>query len=284
MKPDFRGGDRSSAALYRTRITHLRRAPVHHYFEHRSYSWYVDLDALPRLPWWLRPFARFDARDHLWETTADTLRGRVDAFLAGKGIDLSGGTVTALLHAKVLGQVFNPLTLYWCHDRRGVLRCVIAEVHNMSGRRHAYLLPPSDDQPVMVDKKFHASPFNGLDGHYLVRAPRPDDALDVTVSLHRDHQPAFVATMRGSRRPAGIRQVVTMQFVAPLAPLMNVLSMRVQGTLLWLRRVPRGCPRPEADQDAPAAAGAAPLRRVDAAHECPAAPILKRDRQETRSP
>ncbi len=48
-------------ALYRTRITHLRRAPVHHYFEHRSYSWYVDIDRLPDLPRWLRPFARFDA-------------------------------------------------------------------------------------------------------------------------------------------------------------------------------------------------------------------------------
>ena len=51
-------------AIYRTRITHLRRAPVHHYFEHRSYSWYVDVDELPQLPRWLRPFARFDARDH----------------------------------------------------------------------------------------------------------------------------------------------------------------------------------------------------------------------------
>ena len=44
-----------TAALYRTRITHLRRAPVHHYFEHRGYSWYVDIDRLPQLPRWLRP-------------------------------------------------------------------------------------------------------------------------------------------------------------------------------------------------------------------------------------
>ena len=51
-------------AIYRTTITHNRQAPVHHVFEYRSYSWYVDLDDLPSLPWWLRPFARFDARDH----------------------------------------------------------------------------------------------------------------------------------------------------------------------------------------------------------------------------
>ena len=42
--PATGGGGMLTPALYRTRITHLRRAPVHHYFEHRSYSWYVDID------------------------------------------------------------------------------------------------------------------------------------------------------------------------------------------------------------------------------------------------
>lgn len=233
-----RGGGRVSAALYRTRITHLRRAPVHHYFEHRSYSWFVDLDALPRLPRWLRPFARFDARDHLWESADDTLRGRVDAFLASKGIELPGGSVTALMHAKVLGYVFNPLSLFWCHDANGVLRCVIAEVHNTYGGRHAYLLPPTSDRSAMVDKKLYASPFNDADGHYLVRAPHPDEHLNVRISLHRDNQPAFIATMRGRRRSAGIRQIVALQVLSPMAPLMNALAIRVQGMLLWLRRVP----------------------------------------------
>ncbi|ANI41817.1 DUF1365 domain-containing protein [Mycolicibacterium vaccae] len=270
MKSECRGPDRTRAALYRTRITHLRRAPVHHYFEHRSYSWFVDLDALPRLPWWLRPFARFEARDHLWEAPEDTLRGRVDAFLADRGIQLDGGTVTALTQARVLGHVFNPLTLYWCHDSRGVLRCVVAEMQNTSGGRHAYLLPPSGDRPVMVDKAFRASPFNGVDGHYLVRAPQPDEHLDVTISLHRDQQPAFVATMRGSRRPAGAHQILALQVVAPLAPLMNLLSMRVQTTLLRLRRVPTA-PDDSAGERA-------------AVSECPHEPLLIRNPQETRSP
>ena len=124
---------RVDTALYRTRITHLRRAPVHHYFEHRSYSWYVDIDRLPELPRWLRPFARFDASDHFDGEPDDTLRERIDGFLADRGIDLRGGTVTALLQARVLGYVFNPLSLYWCHDADGVLRHVVAEVHNTYG-------------------------------------------------------------------------------------------------------------------------------------------------------
>jgi DUF1365 family protein len=231
-------------AIYRTRITHLRRAPVHHYFEHRSYSWYVDIDRLPELPRWLRPFARFEATDHLDGAPEDTLRQRVDNFLADHGIDLRGGTVTALLQARVLGYVFNPLSLFWCHDADGVLRHVIAEVHNTYGGRHAYLMPPDAGVPAMVMKKLYVSPFNDVDGYYLVRAPRPDSELNVTISLHRENQPAFVATMRGERRPAGIRQILRLQLTAPMAPLMGSLGIRVQGITLWLRRVPV-VPRPE---------------------------------------
>ena len=234
-------------ALYRTRITHLRRAPVHHYFEHTSYSWYVDIDRLPQLPYWLRPFARFDACDHLHGGPDESLRQRIDAFLAERGIELPGGRITALMQARVLGYVFNPLTLYWCHDVHGALRHIVAEVHNTYGGRHAYLLPPHDDPPAMVRKKFYVSPFNDVDGYYLVRAPLPDAELDVRISLHRDNQPAFVATMRGTRRRAGLGELLTLQLVSPLAPLMGAIGIRVQGITLWLRRVPV-VPRPESTE------------------------------------
>ncbi|ORB27445.1 hypothetical protein BST36_01135 [Mycolicibacterium moriokaense] len=234
------GTDMLSPAIYRTRITHLRRAPVHHHFEHRGYSWYVDVDDLPQLPWWLCPFARFDARDHFDATDEpnDTLRQRIDAFLAERGVDLRGGRITALLQARVLGYVFNPLSLYWCHDADGTLRHIIAEVHNTYGGRHAYLLPPDTEHPAIVMKQLYVSPFNAVDGYYLVTAPRPDENLDVRISLHRENQPAFVVTMRGTRRRAGIVEILRLQLAAPVAPLMGALGIRIQGITLWLRRVP----------------------------------------------
>jgi uncharacterized protein len=227
-------------ALYRTRITHLRRAPVHHYFEQRGYSWYVDIDDLPQLPRWLQPFARFEAADHLSPPPdgQDTLRTRVDHYLAERGVTLPGGTVTALLQARVLGYVFNPLSIFWCHDARGVLRHVIAEVHNTYGDRHAYLLPPTGDQPAAVKKALYVSPFNQVDGYYLVRAPLPDAELDVTISLHRENKPAFVATLEGARCKASIANILRLQMVAPVAPLSGALWIRVQGVTLWARRVP----------------------------------------------
>jgi uncharacterized protein len=228
-------------AIYRTTITHCRRAPVHHAFEYRSYSWYVDIDELPRLPWWLRPFARFDPADHFSDTPADpphgSLRDRIRAFFADRDLPAPDGRITALLQARVLGYVFNPLSVFWCHDRDGRLRHVIAEVHNTYGERHAYLLPPAD-LPVVTAKEFYVSPFNQVDGYYLVQAPRPHDEVGITVALHRDRRPEFTATLRGRRRPATTREVAITQIISPLAPLMVAARIRIQGIKLWLRRVP----------------------------------------------
>jgi DUF1365 family protein len=44
-----------------------------------------------------------------------------------------------LAHARVLGHVFNPLTVFWCHAADGTLAAVMAEVHNTYGERHVYL-------------------------------------------------------------------------------------------------------------------------------------------------
>jgi len=229
----------STPALYRTTVVHVRREPVRHRFRYGGYSWYVDLDELPALPWWLRPFARFDARDHFADVPGagdDSLRARVDAFLSERGIDLAGGKITALMQARVLGYVFNPLSLFWCHDADGTLRAVVAEVHNTYGQRHAYLLPP--DECAVTAKRMYVSPFNAVEGHYRVRAPEPAATLSVCISLHRQGRPPFTATMRGNRIRAGAGQLARLQLSAPLAPLVAALRIRVQGVALWLRGVP----------------------------------------------
>ncbi|MCV7075659.1 DUF1365 domain-containing protein [Mycobacterium szulgai] len=224
-------------AIYRTTISHARQVPVHHAFEYRGYSWYVDVDELPRLPWWLRAFARFHADDHFAPGSHGSLRDRLEAFFADRDVAVPNGRITALLQARVLGYVFNPISVFWCHDRDGSVRHVIAEVHNTYGERHAYLLPPAD-APVSVNKEFYVSPFNPVDGHYLVLAPQPDHDVDIAVSLHREQRLAFTATLRGTRRPASVKHVVLMQIIAPLEPLLVATRIRIQGIRLWLRGVP----------------------------------------------
>lgn len=224
-------------AIYRTRVTHERRSPVHNAFSHRGYTWYIDLDAPPRLPIWLRPFAVFRAADHMLAPPAgpDTLRTRVDHFLANHGIDLRGGRVTALLDARVLGYVANPISVFWCHEADGALAHVLVEVHNTHSQRHTYLLPPSEDGPVAVPKQFYVSPFNEVDGYYLVHVPEPGPTAVIAVSWHRDNELVFSASLHGRRVPASTSQIATLQLTRPLAPLAGAIQTRLHGISLWRR-------------------------------------------------
>lgn len=222
------------AALYRTRIDHVRRAPIRNTFSYKSYSWFVDLDALPELPRILRPLASFDPSDHLGDPDA-TLRENVDAFLAENGIDLGGGRITMLASARVFGHTFNPLSVYWCHDHDGELRCVVAEVHNTYGERYRYLLHTDHRGAARTTKEFYVSPFNAVDGEYSMLLPEPDAALRLSIVLERPGQPPFVAAVDGRRREVTTRSILRTALEIPCAPLRVVIQIRWQGIRLWAR-------------------------------------------------
>src|SRR6478609_585967 len=59
-------------ALVAGRVTHHRTGRVRHAFRYSIYQWLVDLDALPEQPWYLAPFARFSAADHLGDPGTPT--------------------------------------------------------------------------------------------------------------------------------------------------------------------------------------------------------------------
>ncbi|MCQ4200399.1 DUF1365 domain-containing protein [Streptomyces coelicoflavus] len=223
--------------LYPCEIGHIRLDPVRYTLRHRTYMWLVDLDHLPELPLLLRPLAGFRARDH-FTGDAPSLRAGLERLLASRGIDLAGGRVLMLTHARVLGYVFNPLTLYWCHGPDGTPRCVVAEVHNTYGERHTYLLDPDEAGVAHVDKDFYVSPFFPVDGAYRMRLPLPADRLDLTVRLDRPGARPFTATVRGTRREATPAALLRLALRHPLSTLAVSAGIRRHGIRLCLRGLP----------------------------------------------
>ncbi|MEW1811232.1 DUF1365 domain-containing protein [Pseudarthrobacter phenanthrenivorans] len=225
------------AAIYRTSISHVRRSPLKNAFTYRSYSWFVDVDDLPRLPFLLRPLAVFRAGDHLGDPAAG-FRTNVERYLRSQGIEPDGGPIHMLTSARVFGYVFNPLTLFWCYRSSGELQCVVAEVHNTYGERHCYLLRTDAAGRASVPKAFYVSPFNDVDGQYRMKLPAPGDRLAVSIILEREGHRPFVATMDGRRRPATVRNILAAAIRVPAAPLLVSALIRVQGIKLWARRLP----------------------------------------------
>ncbi|MFB7462278.1 DUF1365 domain-containing protein [Streptomyces sp. NPDC056224] len=227
----------AAPALYDCVVSHARTQPVRYSFRHRTYMWLVDLDALPGLPRPLRPLARFESRDH-FDGTRPTLRAGLDAYLASQGVTPSDGKVLMLAHARVLGYVFNPLTLFWCFDRSGALRCVVAEVHNTYGQRHCYLLRTDGAARAETAKAFYVSPFFPVDGRYLMRLPVPGDRLDITVQLAREGGRPFTATLRGAHRPATPCALLRAAVRRPWSTAAVWAGIRRHGVRLYLRGLP----------------------------------------------
>ncbi len=237
------------AALYECRITHTRLAPLRNAFTYRTYQWLVDLDHLPRLGPGLRLLAGFHGRDHLGDPRRP-IRANLDRFLASQGVDLAGGRVLMLAHARVFGYVFNPLTVYWCHRADGPLACVVAEVHNTYRQRHAYLLYTDDHGRAQTPKRFYVSPFYPVDGGYRMCLPEPDPpgpgdsrALALSVTFTRPGGPSFVASVHGTGRTATARALLSAAARHPWSTAAVSALIRWQGIRLYLRGLPV-VPRP----------------------------------------
>jgi DUF1365 family protein len=233
----------TESALYMCTVSHVRTRPHRYALRHRTYMWLVDLDRLPRLPRPLAPLARFDARDHFGggqgtgqgtRQGTGTIRAGLERFLAAQGVDLQGGRVLMLAHARVLGYVFNPLTLYWCQGGDGAPVCVVAEVHNTYGERHCYLLRTDERQQARTAKEFYVSPFFPVDGGYRMRLPEPGARLDLTVQLERDGGRPFTATVRGERRPATSAGLLRAAVRHPWSTVAVSVAIRVHAVRLLL--------------------------------------------------
>lgn len=155
-----------SSAIYVGHVVHQRHRPKKHYLRYRVFSLLIDLDELPalnRLKWFghnRRALFSFRDADHGDDLP---LRDWVNQKLAGEGLG-PASRVRLLCYPRILGYVFNPLTVWFCDDASGRPLATIYEVHNTFRERHSYVLPASAAQAA--DKAFYVSPFIDMNCRY----------------------------------------------------------------------------------------------------------------------
>jgi uncharacterized protein len=261
----------ATPALYDVSIRHTRTHPLRHGFEYGSDLWLVDLDDVAagrlaqdgRLPRWLRAQVRFEAADHLGDPTR-SIKDNVAEFARLHGVD---DVARVLMLAsprsgpgRRVSHVFNPLSTHWCYRADGSLACLVAEVHNTYGERHAYLLRPDVAGRAEADKTFYVSPFFAVSGRYRMRFSAPGDRLLVAMALTDGGRTPFTATVHGTARPATVRAVRAATLRRPMAALRVSALIRLHGVRLWLRGLPV---HPRTPHDAPAGVAGSACRPND---------------------
>ncbi|TVR96738.1 MAG: DUF1365 domain-containing protein [Rhodospirillales bacterium] len=247
-----------ASALYRGVVVHQRVRPRRHRLTYRVFSLLLDLDELPRLGRALRLFAynrfglfSFLDRDH-GPGHAAPLRPYVENQLRRAGIDLAGGAIRVLCYPRILGYVFNPLSVFFCHHRDGALAALIYEVNNTFGERHSYLIPVVDAAPGPIrqgcTKRFYVSPFNPVEGTYRFRVEPPGDRLALVINQDDAAGPVLHAAFRGERASLSDRALLAAFVRYPLMTVKVIAGIHWEAFRLWrkgLRLVDR--PAPPAD-------------------------------------
>ena len=165
-----------STRIYATSIVHARTTPVQHRFRHRSHTWLVDLDDLPRPR---GRCARSPASSPATTSARRTarLRENLDTFLATQGIDLDGGRILMLAMPRVLGTVFNPISVYWCHTPTAGWPATSSRCTTPTATGTPTSCTPTTQGRAEVDKALYVSPFNDVSGRYRLTIPTPGDTV-----------------------------------------------------------------------------------------------------------
>jgi len=234
----------SVSCLYVGAVSHRRLRPKPHRLRYRLFQLYLDLDEAESLgrAHHLFGFNRpalfsFRERDHLAGDDRP-LKSQVAALLAGAGLE-GGGPVRVLCLPRVLGFVFNPISIFLCHHADGAVSAVIYEVNNTFGGRHSYVLPaeigPDGVITQSADKALHVSPFMGMDHSYRFRLPYPDEVFNFGIQLVGKDGPWLTAGFSGHRRPLADSAILGAWLSYPLITLMVVAQIHLEALKLWAK-------------------------------------------------
>lgn len=250
-----------ASALYFGEVMHKRLRPFVHAFRYRVFSLYIDLDELEACDRDLRFFSHnrwnlvsLHDRDH-GPRDGTPLRPWIDAQLAAAGIDLAGGAVRLLCFPRILGYVFSPLSIWFCHHADGSLRAVLYEVRNTFGGKHGYLIPAAPEQaggaPIMqsADKRFYVSPFIAMDSRYHFRLAVPGERLGIAIRQEVPQGGQLIARQTGRRRPLSDASLLRAFIAYPLMTAKVIGAIHWQALRLWSKGA-RIEPRPPAGADA----------------------------------
>lgn len=237
----------SAVSLVLSSIIHTRHQPIEHRLERKGLSLWLDLDRLDEAHHQSALFSvggfnllSFHAKDHgpnflagkLVEPLADYARRL--AREVDPAADIS--RVMLLTFPRILGKVFNPISVYRCFDARGEVRVTIYEVRNTFGDIHSYIASGSGLHEA--DKIFHVSPFLPVEGEYRLRVRQDMERISIAIRYAIEDAPMLTATLRGHLSPLSSQTVLKGMVSAGQWPMRPLLSIHVEALKLVLKKVP----------------------------------------------
>jgi len=233
----------TASCLFDGEVVHVRHSPIRHRLAYRIFMCLFDLDELPSLAGRARLFGynragvmSFQDRDH-GDGSGQPLRPQVEQALTNAGIEPLGGPIRIMCMPRLLGYVFNPLSVYFCHDRRGEIKAIVHEVNNTYGERQFYVLRARTDPDGMLRqdcaKTFRVSPFLSMDMDYRFTIMPPTEKTSVHIAVESKGSDVLSAWFAGSRKQFCSVTIIGLILRHPVMTLKVVAGIHWEALFLW---------------------------------------------------
>ena len=235
-----------NSGIYLGSVIHERQRPRFHRLKYNVFSLLLDLDEFSDAPGKYKFLAYnrralFSVRD---EDHGDTkgIRKWVEERLRLAGLEIAADRIMILCYPRILGYVFNPLTVYFCYGPDGELRAIIYEVHNTFRERHSYVLPVEPDMEGIIkqrcSKEFYVSPFVPMECTYEFRIKPPGKEVSVVIREDDDDGLLLAATFSGRHIPLTDINLFKAAICYPLMTIKVIIGIHIEALRLFFKGAP----------------------------------------------
>lgn len=229
---------------------HRRISPVRHKFSYRVFALLLDIDAIEITAKNFRLFSynRFNIfsfydKDHGNRNGTD-IRTWINQQFDEVGLNCPKGQVFLFSIPRVMGYVFNPLSIYFCHHCNGKLAAILYEVKNTHGEQHCYVLPANESNSFgslfthKNNKEFFVSPFIEMKALYKSRVSIKSEQLSLLINVLGDSGSTMTATLIAKAEKLSDCSLLTALVKDPGIAIKVISGIHFEAARLWVKKVP----------------------------------------------
>ena len=234
-----------TSSIYNGTVIHKRFKPKLHFFKYRVFSLLIDLSDLNNLGKDITFFSynhfnliSFFDKDH-GERDGSSLIEWVKKNLDENDINSKDIRIKLLCYPRILGYVFNPLSVFFVYDNNKNLISILYEVKNTFGEQHTYIFKIENDHLLQhnCSKKFHVSPFIEMNCNYFFRILKPSEKISVVIDQYQLDEKILFASQDGKRTELNSSQLFKSYLKHPLMTIKIISAIHFEAFKLWIKGI-----------------------------------------------
>ena len=232
--------------IYNGDVIHKRFRPKEHFFKYKVFSLFIDLSELgeieKKIPFFsynkINLISFFD-KDH-GDRDGSSLKVWVEKNLNSLEIEKSEIKIKLLCYPRILGYVFNPLSIFFVYNKNSSLIAILYEVKNTFNEQHTYVFSVSPSSNLILhkcNKKFYVSPFMEMKTFYNFRLLNPGKILKVYIKQRDIEGTLLTACQVGEKIEMSSKNLFFQFFTHPLMSFKVILAIHFEAFRLWTKGV-----------------------------------------------